>query len=253
MFFEDVPITSAIGTTPAQILTQYGIDHSHVAQIINLPENQPLRQLSRTPIQLQTPLQAGRGSIRLPIDFTASISRAAPHVDMKDGLRPLPIIDGVVDRSNVKACTHGVDIILDRTGIACNRVRWLQTVRKRNNPDRNAPIEFVDVGGNGLPWYNAGTAVDLRFDDTPCGPAASAQGKGVEFVATVSLAVWTMDRITLVLGFTYGFTITPGTTASSIRWNPPLRPATDSEFANQIRVLELGINQYRQPTGGKLL
>jgi hypothetical protein len=254
MFFEDVPITSVIGISPAQIFAQYGIDQGRFAQIINLPQNQPLRQLSTTPIQLGTALQPGRGSIRLPIDFTATVARAAPHVDMTNGLRPLPIVNGVVDRSSVKSCTHGVDIILDRTGIACTRVRWLQTVRKRNNPDRTAPLEFVDVGANGLPWYNDVTAVDpLRFDDTPCGPAATAMGKGLDFLATVSLAVWTMDRITLILGFTYGFTLTPGTTVASIRWSPPLRPATAAEFANQIRILELGINQFRQPTGGKLL
>ncbi len=254
MFYEDVPITSVIGTTAAQILGQYGIDQARFPQIINLPENEPLRRLIRTPIQLHTQLPPGQGSIRVPIDFTVNVIRSMPHVDMKDGLRPLPIRDGVVDRSSVPSCTHGVDIILERTGLPCNRVRWLQTVKKRNNPDRTAPLEFVDVGGNGLPWYNQGTNPDpIRFDDTPCGPATTASGKGLEFLATVSVAVWTMERITLVLGFTYGFAVGPGTTVASIRWNPPLRPATAAEIQDQIRILEVGINQFRQPTGGRLI
>lgn len=254
MFYEDVPITTVIGTTPAQILAQYGIDQTRFSQIIGSPQNEPLRQLIRTPIQLGTHLPPGQGSMRLPIDFLVSIVRSAPHVDMRDGLRPLPIRDGVVDRSSVPTCTHGVDIILQRTGAPCNRIRWLQTVRKRNNPDRNAPLEFVDVGGNGLPWYNQGSALDpLRFDDTPCGPATTTGGSGLEFVATVSAAVWTMERITVVIGFTYGFSIRPGTTTSAIRWHPVLRPATDAELRDQIRILEAGVNQFRQPTGGRLI
>jgi hypothetical protein len=254
MFFEDVPITSVIGTTPAQIFAQYGIDPARFSQVIRLPENEPLRRSSSSPLRLDSPLQAGLGSIRIPIDPAVTVVRTAAHVDMTDGLRPLPIVNGVVDRSSVHLCTHGVDVVLDRTGLPCNRIRWLQTVRKRNNPDRLAPLEFVDVGGNDLPWYNASASQDpIRFDDTPCGPAAPTTAAGLDFLATVSLAVWTMERITLILGYTYGFRIVPGTTRASVHWHPPLHPASAAELANQIRILELGINQFRRPTGGHLL
>jgi hypothetical protein len=254
MFFEDVPITSAIGTTPAQILTQYGIDHRRFPQIIRLPENESLRQASTSPIDLNSPLPAGAGSIRVPIDVTISVVRTAAHVDMTNGLRPLPLVNGVVDRSSVPLCTHGVDVVLDRTGLPCDRIRWLQTVRKRNNPDRHAPLEFVDVGGNNEPWYYAGMSPDpIRFDDTPCGPATPTAAAGLDFLATVSLAVWTMDRITLIRGYTYGFRIVPGTTRTSVQWHAPLHPATAAELGNQIRILELGLNQFRRPTGGRLL
>jgi hypothetical protein len=254
MFFEDVPITSVIGTTPADIFAQYGINPAQFPGIISLAENEPLRRLSSTPIQLNSQLQAGAGSIRLPIDLSVTVVRTAAHVDMTNGLRPLPIVNGVVDRSSVRLCTHGVDVILERTGLPCHRIRWLQTVRKRNNPDPLAPLEFVDVGGNNLPWYNSTSSPDpLRFDDTPCGPATPTRAAGLEFLATASLAVWTMERITLVLGFTYGFRIVPGTSRASVQWHPPLHPATPAELANQIRILEVGINQFRRPTGGHLV
>lgn len=254
MFYEDVPITSVIGTTPGQIFSQYGIDDARFPEIINLPQNEPLRRLIGAPIHLQTHLTVGQGSIRLPIDFTVSIIRSAPNVDIKDGLRPLPIRDGIVDRSGVSHCTHGVDIILQRSGLACNRIRWLQTVKKRNNPDPTTPSEFVDIGGNGRPWYNGDTNPDPKqFNDTPCGPAVTTGGAGLEFFATVSATVWTMERTTLVTSYTYGFSIRPGTTAASIRWNPALRLATDSEVKEQIKILKVGINQLRRPTGGRLI
>jgi hypothetical protein len=254
MFFERVPITTVIGTTAAQIFDQYGIEHSRLNPIINLPQNEPLRRSVRAPIQLQTPLTPGAGSIVLPIDITVSVSRAVPRVDMADGLRPLPRRGGVLDRSQVSRCTHGVEILLDRTGRPCNRIRWLQTVKKQNNPDPTQPREFVDIGGNGLPWYNIGVDPDpTRFDDLPCGPAAHSPGTGLQFLATVSVAIWTMERITLVKGCTYGFTLAPGTTIGAVRWSPSIRPATDLEMKEQVRILEAGVNQFRQATGGRLI
>jgi hypothetical protein len=254
MFYERVPITSAIGTTAAQIFDQYGIEHTRLSQIINLPQNEPLRRSVASTIQLNTPLPAGGSSICIPIDINLNVVRAVPRVDMVNGLRPIPIRNGIPDRSRVANFTHGVEILIDRSGLPCNRIRWLQTITKHNNPDPTQPLEFVDIGGNGLPWYNAGVNPDpIRFDDLPCGPVAPSASQGLKFLATVSVAVWTVERITLVTSLTYGFIVGTERDIRGVRWTPSIRPATDSEIRKQIKMLESGINQFRQPTGRGLL
>jgi hypothetical protein len=253
MFFEEVPITSVIGTTPTQIFSQYGIDQSRIAQVLALPQNDELRRRIGRPLGPGTDLTGG-DSIYIPIDHDVTVTRSIPRVDMVDGLRPLQRINGVLDRTHVSDITHGVEILLDRTGPACNRMRWLQTIKTRNDPNPTRPSEFVDIGSNGLPWYNDVSRPDpVQFDDVPCGPQAPATGTGYEFFATVSLAVWTMERITIAKSFTYGFTIGRGTTIAAVRWNPQIRVATPAEVQEQIRILRAGINQFRQQTGGALI
>lgn len=253
MFFERVPITASIGITAGQIFQEYGIEPAQLGAIIALPQNDELRRSVSAPIGISTPLPL-TSSICLPIDHSVTVALAEKRVDMANGLRPLPMTAGVVDRSHVRDFTHGVEIWLDRTGLACNRMRWLQTITKRNNPDRSQPLEFVDIGSNGFPWYNDSSRPDpVRFDDLPCGPEATPGHPGIRFTATVSLSVWTMDRITIVKGFTYGFNIGHGHTLAAVHWNPRIRVATDAEITNQIRILEAGINQFRQSTGGSLI
>jgi hypothetical protein len=254
MFFETVPITSVIGTTPAQIFDQYGIDHGRFAAIAALPANAGLRGAGGAPLALTTPLTPGRGEFVIPIDFDVRVVTAVPRVEMRDGLRPLRMVNGVVDRSDVSQFTHGVEIVLARTGRACKRIRWVQTIKDRNSVVPNKPLEFVDIGGNDTPWYNGDIDPDsIQFEDIPCGPQATAMRPGLEFTATVSAAVWTMERVTLAACFTYGFRIRPGTTLAAVQWNPTIRAATGSEIAEHIRILELGINQFRRPTGGRLV
>jgi hypothetical protein len=164
------------------------------------------------------------------------------------GLRPTPISLG-----KTSPWTHGVEIELARVGQPCNRIRWLQTVKNRNNPVPHTPAEFVDLGGNYLPWYHSGAnPAPTIFTDTPCAPAPSVSGRGLEFFATASVAVWTMDRVTLVKSFTYGFSVHTGDTPAAIWWNPAPRSATSFEVREQIRILRAGINQLRAPTGGTL-
>jgi len=254
MFFETVPITSAIGTTPAQIFDQYGIDPGRFAANANMPGNTGLRGAGGAPLGLNTQLTPGGGDFIIPIDFDVRVVTAVPRVEMKDGLRPLQIVDGVADRSVVWQFTHGVEIVLERTGRACKRIRWVQTIKNRNSVVPNKPLEFVDIGGTDTPWYDGDVDPDsVQFNDIPCGPQATATRPGLEFTATVSAVVWTMERITLATCFTYGFRIRPGTTLAAVQWNPPIRAATGSEIAEQIRILELGINQFRRPTGGQLV
>lgn len=252
MFYESVPIVPRVtGATAGEIFTQYSIDASELNTILALPHNAALRSSVRGPIQLTTRLQ---GDLVLPIDIDVHIATAVPRVDMINGLRPLRRVNGVPDRSSVKHFTHGVEVRLNRVGRACKRLRWVQTVKKRNNPDPTQPAEFVDIGGNGFPWYNGAGAVDSSvFDDVPCGPVSPGPDRGLEWSGTVSITVWTMERITIAKAFTYGFKILPGTTIASVRWNPQIRAATDAEISEHIRILEVGINQFRQSTGGKLI
>lgn len=252
MFYEPVPIVPGVtGATAGEIFTQYSIDDSQLNAILALPHNAALRSSVSGPIQLSTRLQ---GDLVLPMDITVHIATAVPRVDMINGLRPLRLVDGVPDRSSVKRFTHGVEVRLSRIGRGCNRLRWVQTVKKRNNPDPAQPAEFVDIGGNGFPWYNGAVPLDSStFDDVPCGPASPGRNRGLEWSGTVSISVWTMERITIAKAFTYGFKVLPGTTIASVQWNPQVRPATDVEIREHIRVLETGINQFRQSTGGRLI
>jgi hypothetical protein len=252
MFYEPVPIVPSVtGATAGEIFNQYSIDDSQLNDILALSHNAPLRSSVGGPIRLNTQLQ---GDLVLPIDITVHITTAVPRVDMINGLRPVRVVNGVPDRSSVKPFTHGVDVQLSRIGHACKRLRWVQTVKKRNNPDETQPSEFVDIGGNGFPWYNGTAPLDSSvFDDTPCGPASPGPHLGLEWSGTVSITVWTMERITIAKAFTYGFKILPGTTIASVQWNPQVRPATEAEIREHIRILEAGINQFRQSTGGRLI
>jgi hypothetical protein len=261
MLFERVPIIGEIGTTVTDIFNQYGIPVARFNEIIRLPQNDLLRRSAQTP---NTRLAPASGSICLPIDFD-TVFQGEPVVD-PNGLRWQKVDKKgtVLNREFLQRCTHGVKVrfaryYLDGTDVTpCKRIRWLQTVTKQNNPEPKQPPEFVDGGkrdgsGGAWPWYNLDDKDPGTLDDTPCGPKEPSPGRGLHFRATASVVVWTLDRITLVQCYTYGFSIKIGPTIGAILWDPYIRKATDDEVRKQIKILQSGIDQDRAPTGGNLI
>ena len=83
--------------------------------------------------------------------------------------------------------------------------------------------------GRCLALYNLDDKDPGTLDDTPCGPKEPSPARGLHFRATASVVVWTLDRITLVQCYTYGFSIKTGPTIGAILWDPYIRKATDDE------------------------
>lgn len=189
-------------------------------------------------------------TVIVPIDIRLTIDKFQPVIDTTDGLRPRKVGD-----TSPPTCTHGVHIRVGRNLLAGAALNWIQTVRKRNNPDRNAPLEFVDVGHNDQPFSEQpppGVAPSRVFDDTPCGPIAARPGTGVDFIAVTTLAVLVRGHIILAAGKVWGFVIgTSSTLPGGVRATQP-RDAIDVDFQNQLRILRTGVNQFRQPTGANL-
>lgn len=189
-------------------------------------------------------------TVIVPIDIRLTISRFKPVIDMTNGLRPRKVGD-----TAPPTCTHGVDILVGRNLLAGTALNWIQTVKKVNNPDRGAPLEFVDVGHNNLPFSEqppTGVAPSREFDDTPCGPIAPRPGGGVDFTAMTTLAVLVRGHIILAAGKVWRFVIgTSRTLPDGVRATQP-RDATDLDFQNQLRILRAGVNQFRDPTGPNL-
>lgn len=250
MFYGCFTIAPGISLSAAQILDQYGIEHDHFGQIIHLPQNNPMLRAMGGSALLHTPLAPG--AFYLPFDINVSIIRSQARVDLAHGLGPVRD-PGAPPAALTTRCTHGVEIVLERTGLPCRRIRWLQTVRIRNNPEPNQPLEFVDAKGTGLPWYYDEDELDPpRFNTLPCGPGARAKETGLRYQATVAIAAWMPEQVILAQCFTYGFNIEPGMSVRAISWNPPIRSATDAEIQDQIRVLQTGVNRFWQATGGHL-
>jgi hypothetical protein len=91
------------------------------------------------------------------------------------------------------------------------------------------------------------------MDDTPVGPVAPRPGVGVDFTATTTIAVLARGHIILAAGMVWSFVIgTANKLPEGIMVRQRPRDATDMDFRNQLRILKLGLNQYRAPTGPNL-
>jgi hypothetical protein len=186
----------------------------------------------------------------VPIDVRLTIIKFQPVIDMTNGLRPRKVGD-----TSPPTCTHGVEIRVGRNLLAGTALNWIQTVKKLNNPDRGAPLEFVDVGHNNLPFSEQpapGVAPSREFDDTPCGPIAPSPGSGVDFTAMTTLAVLARGHIILAAGKVWRFVIRNSRTLPGGVLATQPRDATNVDFLNQLRILRAGVNQFRQPTGPNL-
>ena len=171
-------------------------------------------------------------------------------IDLQNGLRPRRVGD-----TSAPTCTHGIRVCVTRNLGAGVGLNWIQTVHKVNNPDRNAPVDFVDAGHNGKPFMvqpRDGSAPPVQMEDTPCGPVAPGANRGVDFTATTTLAVLLDDKIILAAAKVWGYTITQSLTLPQGVTPRNARDASAADFQAQLRVLRRGINQYGDDTGPKL-
>jgi len=281
MFLERVPVHPMIGRTAGQFLAEYGIATAHLKAVLDLPQNRALRDgiLARTRrpqiepstdlVQLDPSRAPGGSTLLLPIEhMQIAATRSEPQYD-PTGLRPQGFQGGQVvggrivggtatNQAFLNLCTHGLAVRFERAASgwnsqACNRIRWIQTVRKVNNPHQGRP-DFVDRhGGDGVPWYNAENPDPLLMTDTPCGPEAPAPGKGLQFAATTSLAVWTLKRVTLIASYSWGMTIKTGKDKRAVEPTPTFRAATAAEIGEHLGLLRIGQDQDGKPTGSNLI
>jgi hypothetical protein len=258
MFFvtEDVKQGESLGA----VMSRFGLDepkqretllHKHNAHLrggADVPQGSApdflMRMLLTMPVVQNT-------TIVIPIDIKLSVVEFQPVIDLKNGLRPRQI--GV---SGPPTLTHGVNVKIKHSLPASTGLNWIQTVKKLNNPDRSAPVEFVDVGHNNLPFFiqpPKDQAPPAMMDDTPVGPVAPRPGAGVDFTAMTTIAVLARGRIILAAGMVWSFVIgTANKLPEGIMVRQRPRDATDMDFRNQLRILKLGLNQYRAPTGANL-
>lgn len=245
-FFERVSLKP--GENVAAILNRYDVEASRWPEIRNLKQNTHLPTAAGL---LAGPPQVP--SVCVPIDNFTIIVNYRIAKDTVNGLRPTNTAFTPAERAAfVKQCAHGVDISIERSGNPCVGFRWVQTVKKRNATTFMglvSPPEFVDTGATGYPFYNGwngpNTADDRDFTDVPCGPAPSKPGAGMDFHATVSLAVWTSPRLTIIQGYTYRFQILP---AGAV-WLTKPTDATDADYTEQVRILKAGLGALRQDSG----
>jgi len=246
MFF--ITVAVGPGQSYGEIMARFGLDSARQNSTLRHQHNAHL-QTSGIPLTPQVRTVHSTHLI-VPIDVRLSIPEYRPVINLLDGLRPRPI-----GATGPPTLTHGLSIRITRNlgrGVGLN---WIQTVRKLNNPDRLAPVEFVDAGYNGKPFYiqtRAGQAAPLESSDVPCGPVATAPNMGIDFTATTTLAVLVDNRIILAAGKTWGFSIgTQATLPLGVRVKPH-RDATTADLANQLRILRVGFSQLRHPTGRNL-
>lgn len=246
MFFIATRVSG--GQSFGEALARFGLILPAQISALAHAHNAHLRINGRPPTPDARTVQAVE--LMVPIDLRLSVTEFRPVINLVDGLRPRR-----VGESGPPTLTHGVSIRITRNLAAGTGLNWIQTVRKLHNPDSSAPLEFVDVGHNGLPFDEQpppGQAARREMADVPCGPVAPAVGQGVDFTATTTLAVLDRGRIVLAAGKTWGFSIgTALTLPAGVQVRPP-RDASAADFANQLRILRAGINQFRQATGGGL-
>lgn len=246
LFYERVDFKG--GDTVSSVLFRFGIDGSQWAPILALPQNGHLPAgtglLGRFP---QVPY------ICVPIENMMMLVNSRVTRDTVNGLRPSRLGLSAEEKAKFAAsCAYGVDVSVERDGDPCVAFRWVQTIKKLNGQPFNGiapPIEFVDVRTTGFPFYNdfndPDSPDDVKFDDTPCGPAPKRAGQGIDFDATVSLVVWNPPKVTIVTGYSYRFQITP---AGAV-WVQAPHDATSAEFDRQLRILQAGVGQLRQDSG----
>ena len=231
----------AAGQTPGAVLSTFGLDAAGQIDALRDPHNAHLQ--GNSPVPAAT-------TVVVPIDIQLSVLEFRPVIDITDGLIPKKV-------GEPPTATHGVRIRIGRNLLAGTSLNWIQTVIKRNNPDPKAPLEFVDIGINNLPFFvfdgvPAGAAAPREFFDNPSAPIAPAPGRGVDFTATTTVAVLVRGHIILAAGKVWRYVVTTAKTLPDGVQTTPARDATDADFRNQLRILRVGQNQLRQPTGANL-
>lgn len=285
MFYERIPAGGTSGRTPAQIFDRYGLPHRRadlLQAILKLPQNEALLRASGGKIALDTDLTtfAGRmargvASLCLPIDY--QVAHQGKTVVNLNGLRAQridkPGLFQLCRHWWVPVPTHGVDVrfalvfgaaplveLENQDAHRCRNVRWLQTVKTRNRPYPQIPSTFVDVANprendDVWPWYDSGESANaggqIELTDKPGGPEGKTAAPRYHFLATTSCAVRTESRVTLIQCFTWGFEVRDGRTEAAVLWNPSIRPATEAEIQEQLRILKtVAISPCKEPTGG---
>jgi hypothetical protein len=253
-FFVTADVTP--GQTFGEVLGSFGLDAAGQLRAFRDPHNDNLhggaaRMVSDGFLSVILRMKVVQpATVVVPVDVRLTIKEFKPVIDMVNGLRPRPI--GAVGPPTL---THGVSVVIGRNLGPGTSLNWIQTVKKLNNPDPKAPPEFVDVGHNNLPFANQpapGVPPPVEFSDVPCGPVAPRPGAGVDFTATTTLAVLARGHIILAAGKVWRFVIgTSRTLPQGVTTTAP-RDATDADFRNQLRILRVGINQFRGPTGPNL-
>jgi hypothetical protein len=250
MFFVTADVRP--GQSFGEVLESFGLDDAQQLAAIRDSHNAQLHRNAggMVPDGVLRMRTVQPATVVVPIDPQLSVNEYRPVIDLANGLRPRRVGD-----TSAPTCTHGVAVRIGRNLGAGTSLNWIQTVRKLNNPDRAAPIEFVDVGHNNQPFSiqpPAGQPADVEFGDTPCGPAAPGPGRGVDFTAMTTLAVLARGHVILAAGKVWRFVINPHRTLPQGVTATPPRDAVAADFQNQLRILRLGLNQFRQPTGATL-
>jgi hypothetical protein len=235
------------GQTYGGVLNSFGLNYAGQMQAIRDPHNAHLHgSLPDAALPLLLGVMVVTAStVVVPIDVTLTVLEFRPVIDMT----------GLVPTS--PPTTHGVRVRIGRNLLAGTGLNWIQTVKKLNNPDSNAPQEFVDIGINNKPFFDfsqpPGVPAPREFFDEPSGPIAPAPGRGVDFTAMTTLAVLVRGHIILAAGKVWRYVITTARTLpDGVRTTPPPRDATAADFQNQLHILRIGQNNLRGPTGPHL-
>jgi peptidoglycan hydrolase-like protein with peptidoglycan-binding domain len=234
------------GRTPGEVLRTFGLDRAGQRDALRDPHNAHLHgnlvggvsdgqldALAATPVATAT-------TVVVPIDVRLSVLQFQPF-------------ETLFPTGNETSTTHhGVSVRIGRNLLVGSALNWIQTVKKLNNPDPKAPVEFVDIGLNNEPFFDfslpRGTPAPPVFVDNPSAPVASR----VDFTAMTTLAVLVRGHIILAAGKVWRYVLTGAPTlTANVRTTPP-RDATAADFQNQLRILRIGQNQLRGPTGPHL-
>lgn len=250
MFFVTADVAS--GQSFAAVMGSFGLDEAQQLAALRNSRNAHLRAGGATvPDSVLRLLRNSRTvqptTIVVPIDIRLSVPEFRPVIDLVKGFVPRS-----ADDTSPPICTHGVTIRVTRNLGAGTGLNWLQTVRKLNNPDARAPVEFVDAGHDNLPFNvqpPSGQAAPAEFGDTPCGPIAPGQGRSVDFTAMTTLAVLVRSHIILAAGKVWRDVINPAPALPQGVTATPPRDANVTDFKSQLRILPAGVSQVRLPTG----
>lgn len=242
MFYEEVPVQK--GEMLVSVLAQYGFLPGDRDRILGNSHNRHI-----DPNMPEDAEFTGPDKIYLPIDLSTSVLNVKTKINKEDGLRPRKK-DRITGILGPILCTHGVQVNVSRNIRSCQRIRWVQTVTRT---DMLSPeMRFVDIGGNGLPFYDATTfhspnSSPRIFDDLPCG-MSSETSTSLDWKAVLSAVVWTgKKRITIASARHYHFQIKPGDNIDLKK--PFLAPATTPQILDQINILRKGTNSLGQNTG----
>ena len=237
--------TLTSGTMIGPVLTSYGLDDAAKRAVWRDRRNASLLINGRAPAD-QT---AYRGNRRIFIPITVTLAWDLVAVTNPNGL-----LAQEIGSTAPPMCTHGARVLIKRNLAVGANIAWLQTARRENDPSlpSNAPFEFVDTGGTDSPFTPPDIETRRFFEDTPCGLAGPAGSPGLKWTGTTTLVARHRtqsrpEKIALLAGVTWGFEIVNG----QVMVQSP-QTASQADYAKQLRLLRIGLNQLNRPTGGHL-